>query len=118
MDNIDFGHLFFQFTGRINRAKMWLGWIVLWVILAIVGVAAGVQSTVYSLVNLVLLWPLVALSVKRFQDRDKSGWWVLIGLIPIIGWIWLLVELGFLRGTDGPNQYGPDPLQAESGAPA
>ena len=35
------------------------------------------------------------------------GWWVLIGLIPIIGALWLLIELGFLKGTDGPNRYGP-----------
>ena len=44
--------------------------------------------------------------IKRFHDRDKSGWWVLIGLIPIIGAIWLLIELGFLKGTPGPNRFG------------
>ncbi|TGR16409.1 DUF805 domain-containing protein, partial [Mesorhizobium sp. M8A.F.Ca.ET.197.01.1.1] len=47
---------------------------------------------------------------KRWHDRNKSGWWTLIGLIPIIGGIWLLIELGILEGTRGANQYGPDPL--------
>jgi hypothetical protein len=48
----------------------------------------------------------VIVYIKRFHDRDKSGWWVLIWLIPIIGAIWLLIELGFLKGTPGPNRFG------------
>ncbi|TJX50878.1 MAG: DUF805 domain-containing protein, partial [Mesorhizobium sp.] len=52
----------------------------------------------------------IALYAKRWHDRNKSGWWTLIGLIPIIGGIWLLVELGILEGTRGANQYGSDPL--------
>ena len=48
--------------------------------------------------------------VKRWHDRDKSGWFVLVNFIPFIGTIWALVELGFLRGTMGPNRFGPDPL--------
>jgi uncharacterized membrane protein YhaH (DUF805 family) len=47
---------------------------------------------------------------KRWHDRDKSAWWILIGLIPFIGWIWVLVEVGFLKGTDGPNRFGEDPV--------
>src|SRR5262245_20024080 len=57
--------------------------------------------------GLLSLIPTVIVYIKRFHDRDKSGWWVLIGLIPIIGAIWLLVELGFLAGTPGPNGFGP-----------
>ena len=110
MENIDLAHLFFQFDGRINRAKAWLGLVVIWAIEAVVGGVWGFSSSLYALVSLLMLWPLLAISIKRFHDRDKSGWWVLIGLIPVIGWIWLLIELGFLPGTDGPNQYGPDPL--------
>jgi uncharacterized membrane protein YhaH (DUF805 family) len=76
-----------------------------------------------------------AVGVKRLHDRDKSGWWVLLfylapsvlgsiantseqplagfvlGLASFVISIWALVELGFLRGTVGPNRYGPDPLQ-------
>ncbi len=71
--------------------------------------------------------------IKRLHDRDKSGWWLLLfyllsGVLDVIGMtgklpflfelgsvgisIWALVELGFLRGTAGANQYGPDPLAA------
>jgi len=54
-----------------------------------------------------------ALSVKRWQDRNKSGLWIFISFIPVIGPIWMLVENGFLRGTSGNNKYGPDPLASE-----
>jgi len=52
----------------------------------------------------------LAVYTKRWHDRNKSGWWSLILLIPIVGPIWMLVELGFLRGTEGTNNYGPDPI--------
>jgi len=48
--------------------------------------------------------------VKRYHDRDKSGWWILILFIPLVGFIWFLIELGCLPGTPGPNRFGPDPL--------
>ncbi len=54
-------------------------------------------------------WLIIAAYVKRFHDRDKSAWWLLVGFVPVLGPIWLLIELGFLRGTIGANRYGPDP---------
>jgi Protein of unknown function (DUF805) len=48
-----------------------------------------------------------AFSRMHYSHSDKSGWWVLIVLIPIIGAIWLLIELGLLKGTPGPNRFGP-----------
>ena len=64
----------------------------------------GLLSGIFALVALI---PTVIVYIKRFHDRDKSGWWVLVTLIPIIGAIWILVELGFLKGTPGPNRFGP-----------
>lgn len=115
MADIDWMHLFFQFDGRINRAKWWLGLVILWVVEGIILAifrpgGADPNYTVYSLIGLVFLWPSLAIAIKRFHDRDKSGWWVLIAVIPIIGFFWILIELGILEGTAGPNQYGPDPL--------
>ena len=55
------------------------------------------------------IWISLALQVKRWHDRGKSGWWVLLGCIPYSGAIWSFIELGCLRGTDGPNEYGHDP---------
>jgi uncharacterized membrane protein YhaH (DUF805 family) len=59
---------------------------------------------------LAVIVPGFAGLAKRCHDRDRSGWFQLISLIPLIGSIWLLVEVGFLRGTPGPNRFGPDPL--------
>jgi uncharacterized membrane protein YhaH (DUF805 family) len=55
------------------------------------------------------LWISIVGGAKRCHDRDRSGWFQLIVLIPILGALWLLVELGFLRGTIGANRFGPDP---------
>ena len=59
------------------------------------------------------LW--LALCVKRYQDLDKSGWWSLVGFIPIIGPIWILIELGLMKGTPGHNRYGPSTEHAVPG---
>jgi uncharacterized membrane protein YhaH (DUF805 family) len=63
-----------------------------------------------AIVSLISIYLALALYAKRWHDRDKSGWWSLIILIPIIGAVWMLVELGILEGTRGPNRFGPDPL--------
>jgi uncharacterized membrane protein YhaH (DUF805 family) len=59
---------------------------------------------------LVLVYPAIMVRIKRFHDRNKSGWWVLISLIPVVGVLWIFIECGCLRGTVGENRYGPDPL--------
>ncbi len=52
----------------------------------------------------------ILVTIKRAHDRDRSGWFLLIVFIPFIGSLWLLIELGFLRGTVGGNRFGPDPV--------
>jgi uncharacterized membrane protein YhaH (DUF805 family) len=130
---------FTSFEGRIPRKTFWLAylvmlivsWILMFVIFSIFGVsmmanidptmteeqqaAAAMQQmsaiTIPSLIVILLtLWPALAVYTKRWHDRNKSGWWSLILLIPFIGVIWFLIELGFLRGTEGPNRFGPDPI--------
>lgn len=67
--------------------------------------ASGIISTLYSLFVLI---PGLAISIRRLHDINKSGWWILINLIPIIGWIWYFV-LTVTEGTHGNNDYGKDP---------
>ena len=55
---------------------------------------------------------LLALAVKRLHDDARSGAWLLVGLVPVLGVLWLLFELALRKGTAGSNQYGPDPLEA------
>ena len=77
-----------------------------------VSLALGDIGTVFFYpFGLCLSWALLVLSAKRLHDRNKSAWWLLIGLVPCIGIIWIFVELGFRRGTYGRNRFGPDPLE-------
>ena len=101
--------------GRIGRADFWRWGVGLplgvgLLLNVLLGIARVPRDDAELAVNLVLLWPVVAVSAKRWHDRNKSAWWILIGLVPIIGGIWALVENGFLKGTAGPNSYGSDPL--------
>ena len=112
MENIDWVWLFTGFEGRINRAKFWIGWLIIFVVNLIVGRILGVTSFLALLVSLALVYATVAIGVKRLHDRGKPGWWLLFFLIPLVGWIWALVELGILPGAPGENEYGPDPLAA------
>ena len=130
--------LFTSLEGRIPRKGFWLGflvllvitWILEFILFAIFGTSvmssidpnatpeaqAAAASAMFGkmmvplgILTLLILWPSICLYAKRWHDRDKSGWWSLIMFIPIIGSIWMLVELGFLRGTEGPNRFGADP---------
>jgi len=67
-------------------------------------------ETFVDIGSLIFLWPTLAVQAKRWHDRDKSAWWLLINLIPVVGAFWTLIENGFLEGTPGPNRFGFDPL--------
>lgn len=89
MENLDWGWFLFRFDGRINRGKFWLGVVVLLVAYAIIaGIAAAADSaavwTIVGVLYIGLIWPSLAISIKRWHDRDKSGRWVLIGLDDVI----------------------------------
>lgn len=114
--------MLFSSKGRIRRSQFWL-WsigsgfavgIILGIAMAVFGGRAqGQMSPLFGLIYFAVLILAVVigvnLQVKRWHDRDKSGWWMLIGLIPAIGGIWAFVECGCLDGTQGPNKFGPSP---------
>jgi uncharacterized membrane protein YhaH (DUF805 family) len=115
--NFNFNEFYFSAQGRVNRQQWWLRLVLplylIFSVLVLVDIRAG---TFYPEIGmglwtgtfgLIVLFPASMVHIKRFHDRDKSGWWLLIVLIPLIGPIWLLIELGFLKGTPGANQYGP-----------
>lgn len=142
---MDWGHLLFKFSGRVNRAKFWLAALVYFVInivLAIIGYATD-QSAAFQAINgmigIVIFISGLAVGVKRLHDRGKSGWYLLLFYVvpgvlivaaiatyvtmedgslasAVLGFaalaigVWAFVELACLRGTAGPNAYGPDPI--------
>jgi uncharacterized membrane protein YhaH (DUF805 family) len=105
----------FSFQGRVGRMQFWLTSLLLsFVVVVLELVAKGTKAAPVALLLLALMLPLLwvslAVGVKRWHDRDKSGWWILINLVPFIGSIWALVETGFLKGTTGENRFGTDPV--------
>ena len=105
--------ILFSFKGRIGRKAYWLSFLgMMAALFAVIFVLAlsGVSEDVIGLVTLViyipLIWMSLAVQIKRWHDRNKSGWWVLITLIPVIGSIWALIENGFLAGDDNQNNFG------------
>jgi uncharacterized membrane protein YhaH (DUF805 family) len=163
MSNINWGHLLFSFSGRINRAKWWLTVlvsIIIGVVIAIIGAIVG--ETAGNLLSLVAVipqfWISLAAGAKRLHDLNRTAAWLvlfylgptvlliiffviagmdvlvaianedldaatlarigttgaIIGLLVFILGIWALIWFGCLRGSVGPNQYGPDPLEGRA----
>jgi len=109
--------ILFSFEGRIPRRVFWAASLgtgaVFYVALVTIATFVGDRSMflLFLLLGLYIptVWASLAIQAKRWHDRDKSGWWVFIGIVPVIGPIWQFVETGCLRGTVGPNQFGRDP---------
>jgi uncharacterized membrane protein YhaH (DUF805 family) len=136
---MDWKYLFTSRDGRINRKPYWLGTLVLIVVSIVLQliIAPILGLLITFIITLPIFFAAFALSTKRAHDRDRPDWYVvgfyvlllifqivaltsdplnpglLSGMLGIPVMIWaivMLIDLGFLRGTVGPNQYGPDPL--------
>ncbi|MFF5297537.1 DUF805 domain-containing protein [Paractinoplanes globisporus] len=106
-----------DFHGRARRSEYWF-FVLFSAIVSIVGGildaifgfrgwAYGSTGPIQSLLQLALLLPTLAVGARRLHDTGRSGWWLLIGLVPIVGWIILLVF--FLQDSQAANQHGPNP---------
>lgn len=93
------------FSGRARRAEYW--WFFLFNLL-IATILAAMSETVSGLFSLATLLPALAVSVRRLHDIDRSGWWLLLIFVPLIGPIVLLVW-SLTKGATGPNRFGEDP---------
>ena len=102
-----------EFTGRSTRKEFWmfqLLFVAAFLLCTILAAVAGGDAAagLFILCLLGLFVPLLAVQVRRFHDRDMSGWVVLLNLLPYLGalvvWVFMLLD-----GTRGPNRFGPDP---------
>jgi uncharacterized membrane protein YhaH (DUF805 family) len=107
-----------DFNGRARRKEYWM-FVLFNIIFAIVamlldnmlGMSISPEvpyGPIYILYGLALFIPGLAVAVRRLHDIGKSGWMILVALIPLIGGIWLLILL-VKEGDSGSNEYGPDP---------
>ncbi|WP_171957981.1 DUF805 domain-containing protein [Stenotrophomonas maltophilia] len=105
-----------QFSGRASRSEFW--WFQLFVVIALIpsnvlGFIAGytssstlalISTSVGALVWLAIIVPMIAVTVRRLHDTDRSGWWYLLMLVPIVGLVVLVFML--LPSTPGGNRFG------------
>ena len=104
------------FTGRARRSEYW--WFVLFGFL--VSIVTGLLDTMLgtmdddtkigvigTIASLALLLPSIAVAIRRLHDTSRTGWWILIGLIPVVGWIILIVF--YVQDSHGDNEYGRSP---------
>jgi uncharacterized membrane protein YhaH (DUF805 family) len=110
------GQFLLSSQGRISRSQYWLKWalpmFVVTIVIEIVAftalppAGAGVLMGIYGLL---LLWPSIAIYIKRAHDRDWPWAFILLMFVPLVQF-WPLIEFWFLRGTIGSNRFGPDPV--------
>lgn len=106
-----------EFNGRARRAEFW--WFILFVfvvstILSLIDMALfegvlqdiGPLSAIFTLITLI---PAIAVTARRLHDVGRSGWWQLLFLLPVIGFL-VILFWAVQKGTEGPNDYGRDPL--------
>ncbi len=122
------GALLWSWEGRIGRGRFWMGVVLVILMSMVFGVIANllgipldagtgevaeeisIAGALYLLAAFIAVaYAQLAVYAKRFHDRGKSAWWVLIAFVPVIGFLWVVIELGMLPGDPGPNAYGPAP---------
>ncbi|MDJ1006537.1 MAG: DUF805 domain-containing protein [Paracoccaceae bacterium] len=108
---------YIEISGRAQRAEFW--WWVLFILAgnllfsfvdgALFGTGDGSIRGLGGLFGLATLLPSICVAGRRLHDRDMSAWWLLLWLIPLVGWLIILIICA-LEGTKGANRFGPDPL--------
>ena len=109
------------FNGRSRRAEFWWFFLINIIITIVLSVGSSIVtansnsnssfnvfSCISGLYGLAVLLPALGVEIRRLHDIGKSGWWILIALIPLVGSIWLLVLLA-TDSQPGDTQYGPNP---------
>ena len=114
-----------DFSGRARRSEYWYFALFTFLVGLVTSILDAVVGTDYegatsgglinTVVSLALFLPGLAVGIRRLHDTDRSGWWILLGLIPIIGWIILIVWY-CTDSKPGDNRFGPNPKTGPSGA--
>ncbi len=107
------------FSGRARRKEYWMFTLFSTIIALVLGFIEGIvgiapetnQSILVGIYTLAVLIPSIAVSVRRLHDTGRSGWWVLISLVPLIGAI-VLIVFTVQDSQQGDNQYGSNPKMA------
>jgi uncharacterized membrane protein YhaH (DUF805 family) len=123
--NMPIRQLLFSFRGRIPRSTWWgasailnFVWLLMFALLINEWRAQPDADTMCGAILIGLMafviWTNVSLHFKRWQDAGCNGWGCMLVFIPYLGWLVGVVVCGFMKGTEGPNEYGPDPFAANA----
>jgi uncharacterized membrane protein YhaH (DUF805 family) len=113
-DSPSLARLYLSARGRLARRAFWLHGVLG---LLVMGLAAHMlleiggmsREAAGKLVTLALAWPYIAITGKRLHDLNRSAWWQLVNLVPVIGWLATLLTAGLMPGRPGANRFGPAP---------
>ncbi len=105
-----FIQLYLSPKGRIDRRTFWLRGLIpiyaLWNIACLIDFMTRAGGIVACAVIFLSAWPAIAVMIKRWHDRNKSGWYIFVSLIPLVGPFWAFIEAGLSAGTQGDNRFG------------
>ncbi|MDR5014523.1 DUF805 domain-containing protein [Aeromonas veronii] len=100
------------FSGRARRTEYWMFVLCNVIVMLLLGMVdkliGGDNELISSIYSLAVLLPSLAVAARRLHDTDRSAWWLLLGLIPIIGTL-VLIYFMVCNGQQGPNRFGDDP---------
>ena len=117
----DLQSMFLRYDNRLNRKRYFLRSLALWAAVTILSTAVGLIATFLKsgavsmlvyVISLAAVIPSFMLGIRRLHDLDRPAWWCVGCIIPLVNMV-LGIYLLFFKGTDGPNQYGPDPLEVQ-----
>ena len=111
--DVDLATFLFSLDGRTGRADYWLRYALPLIAASVLAILIDLvldTDLFYPVIALLTFWSSVALGVRLHHDRDRSGWFMLLLAVPIVS-LWVMVEVWFLKGTDGPNGFTPAPLR-------
>lgn len=95
----------FNFSGRTSRSDFWYAILANFIIGLILGFFGEVGIMISAIYSLIILIPSIAMEIRRMHDSNKSGWYLFMSLIPLVGWIFVLIA--YCASSVEPNKYGP-----------
>ena len=114
---------YIDFTGRARRSEFWWFYLFTLLVSIVASILDAILGTDYdgslsggvinTIAGLALVLPSIAVAIRRLHDTSRVGWWILIGLVPIVGWIILIVF--YVQDSHGDNKYGPSPKPGAAG---
>lgn len=103
------------FSGRAGRPEFWWFALFMFIVNIVLNILSMASETIGGILSILFVLgtiiPSLAVGARRLHDIDRTGWWQLIGLIPLVGII-VLIVFWVLKGTEGPNRFGTGPEPA------